>query len=462
LAAAEAAGVGQACPGAKPTKPKPKPKPPPPLKRSGDLYIDYKMPDRFGLKGKGGLIEYHDDKQEIQPNEFRVNFTVRRLDGKPCRGTLALTVPRSTSFGVRKPNADDPAGTCPFFATYADEGVYTVRAKLDNTGFLETEELDGLLQFVVQDWLIVGLGDSNGSGEGAPDKTGSLFGNAKWQNEQCHRSALSYQAKTALAIEKDERTSVTFVHLACSGATILNGMLGEYEGIEPKKGPRLKSQIKEMDRLVGDREIDAVMISIGVNDLKFGKLVVHCIAWINCPKRNFAYAKPVRPLEQEMAALLKQLPGRYVAMGGELQAAGALPSRVYMSEYFDSTKDQNGNTCSPLIGVNRFQGFTQSEAQWAHDSVLLPLNREIQKTKKANGWNMIRGAYKRFRTHGLCAKPAKTQQWIIGLIESKYKQWNVEGTLHSSPEGNDAQAEYATNALRRGFYVNGRTRVPKG
>jgi hypothetical protein len=63
-----------------------------------------------------------------------------------------------------------------------------------------------------------------------------------WQSEQCHRSALAGPARPARAIEQaDERTSVTFLHLACSGATINDGLLGSYAGIEP--GARLPPQV---------------------------------------------------------------------------------------------------------------------------------------------------------------------------------------------------------------------------
>lgn len=431
--------------------PKPKPPPPPPLKSSGNLDIEYTVPDHLKRVGKAGLLEYHDTSSEIQPVGFRVNFTVMRKDKKECKGTLRLTVPRALTFGV--------TGRCEFYAIYREEGIYSVRVMLDNTGFLEKEELEGLRQFAVQDWLIVGLGDSNGSGEGAPEAPRSGFKPAKWQNRQCHRSALSYQAKTALAIEeRDPQTSVTLVHLACSGATILTGMLGEYEGIEPDQGDVLPPQVDAMGNVVGDREIDAVMISIGVNDLKFGRLVVHCIKQQDCPNKTFDASEPSRPLWQEIEALFKKLPSRYADMAKRLKNAGAKRSRVYLSEYFDSTKDENGKTCDPLIPGPR-GGFDRAEAQWAHDEVLVPLNAAVAKAAKRNKWKLIRGAYGRFREHGYCAFPPKLG-WIVWLSESLYKQGNAEGTLHSSSVGNDAQEKYAFEALRRGLYPNGVARRP--
>ena len=62
---------------------------------------------------------------------------------------------------------------------------------------------------LLKDWLIVGLGDSNGSGEGTGPFT----------FPRCNRSKTSYQYKMAKYLEdQDKRTTVSFLHTACSGA----------------------------------------------------------------------------------------------------------------------------------------------------------------------------------------------------------------------------------------------------
>ena len=122
---------------------------------------------------------------------------------------------------------------------------------------------------------------------------------------------------------------MTFVHLACSGATTLRGLLLGYEGIEPANGSLLPPQVKEMARLVGDREVDAVMISIGVNDLRFGAMVKHCIGNDDCPNVEFPDASSRRTLAQEIVRLLRLLPNRYAKVGAALKTAGAAPGRVF-------------------------------------------------------------------------------------------------------------------------------------
>ena len=123
----------------------------------------------------------------------------------------------------------------------------------------------------MRDVFIAGLGDSIAAGEGNPDRpvrladTGFCFrrflggsrseyfrpgrdaftGNktcegdnddsaqawarqsARWESGPCHRSLYSYQTRTALAVAiESPHLAVTYLPLACSGATIDKGMLG--------------------------------------------------------------------------------------------------------------------------------------------------------------------------------------------------------------------------------------------
>jgi hypothetical protein len=106
-----------------------------------------------------------------------------------------------------------------------------------------------------------------------------------WQDCPCHRSANSGQAQAALAVERaDPRTSVTFLHLSCSGATILKGLRGDYEGIEPDCADQHdnRPQIDQVRDLVGEREIDALLTSIGGNDAYFSKIVEACMVEESC------------------------------------------------------------------------------------------------------------------------------------------------------------------------------------
>ncbi len=112
----------------------------------------------------------------------------------------------------------------------------------------------------------------------------SLINNleAEWQDQRCHRSGYSAQALAAWSIERrDPRTSVTFIHLACSGGTIEEGLIGPYSGAEYGPTP-IRAQVDKALELVGDREVDAVLVSVGGNDVGFAPQIIRCITQEPC------------------------------------------------------------------------------------------------------------------------------------------------------------------------------------
>ena len=125
---------------------------------------------------------------------------------------------------------------------------------------------------VLNDLLIVGLGDSNGSGEG---DLPFYFG-------QCDRGTASYQYQAAENLEKQLKghTSVTFVADACSGATIQNLLTSPYAGAQP--GSPLAPQILALKALVAvhpdrpQRHVDAAFVSVGINNVGFGPFLEYC------------------------------------------------------------------------------------------------------------------------------------------------------------------------------------------
>ena len=147
----------------------------------------------------------------------------------------------------------------------------------------------------VADILVVGVGDSFGSGEGNPDvavrfsreraafygnqvKEPNLAGyparvgdwkdigdksfieaNPRWLDQACHRSLYSHQARAALqlAIEQPHR-AVTFVSYACSGAEIVQGLFLRYKGHEWVPNPPDLSQLSAVAQAqCGQRESPA-------------------------------------------------------------------------------------------------------------------------------------------------------------------------------------------------------------
>jgi hypothetical protein len=192
-------------------------------------------------------------------------------------------------------------------------------------------------EIVVRDLLIAGLGDSIAAGEGNPDKAVTLEGafcfrrfltggnsqyfrpsragytgdrscenetssptevldwersGARWMNPACHRSLYSYQMRTALAIAVEQpHLAVTFLPLACTGATIDSGMFGSQRsdecpwvvGIDTCSGSA-PAQFAELSELMTaarrqdpQRTLDMVLLTIGANDINFGALVANVV-----------------------------------------------------------------------------------------------------------------------------------------------------------------------------------------
>ena len=426
---------------------RPTPKPAPGVSKGvgvGALGVDYSMPDRFGSsKTSEGLLLYPRTKAQLAPARWRVTVTIERHDGETCLPTEELTI------DVMGEEPDfKRVGPCALDVWFPREAAYSATLKLRT----KSGVLRGSRTIVVQDWLIVGIGDSNGSGEGTPDRDAGVgVGGALWQNSQCHRSANSYQALTARAIERsDPRTSVTFVHLACSGASIVNGVLGRYEGIE--RGALLQPQLVSARRLTHGREIDAMLVSIGVNDLRFGTMAGHCVEHASCP--NVIFPGTNVTLGRIMPRYLDDLKGRFDRLADALEGL-VMPSRVYLNEYFDSTTNDAKEVCSPLMQTVKGT-FDGAEAKWARESLLLPLNEVIRSAAEAHRFRAVTGSETWFQGHGYCA----TDSWIVQLTGSFLGQLNKEGSLHATTTGNREQAKFATKIVRGDLYAGGRTRRP--
>jgi hypothetical protein len=127
--------------------------------------------------------------------------------------------------------------------------------------------------------------------------------------------------------EKNPHVSVTYLNLACSGAGIMNGVIGPYEGTQKayssaynvpltpstdKDCPNcLPPQVNEVARLLcpvinydpssgkcpeGGRKIDALTVSIGANDVGFSSAAMSCAILPNCGSMPLWLLNPLCPL----------------------------------------------------------------------------------------------------------------------------------------------------------------------
>jgi lysophospholipase L1-like esterase len=245
-------------------------------------------------------------------------------------------------------------------------------------------------QIMVRDFFIAGLGDSIGSGEGNPDRQIALddegfcfrsyLGAARaqyyrpsragykggraceapetlavwqrqsalWFNSACHRSLYSYQTRTALQLAVQyPHIAVTYLPLACTGATITNGLLGPQRASEclPNKSGAacqgtVNAQLTELSAAVAaakrrqpDRKLDLILLSIGANDINFSGLVADVIVDSPTERLLFRRMGVLGSVDDSRAALARNLPQSFGQLREALKPLVGLLQRVVYVSY---------------------------------------------------------------------------------------------------------------------------------
>jgi predicted outer membrane repeat protein len=283
---------------------------------------------------------------------------------------------------------------------YGSPTIVTVQAALtDGT----TAQASG--EILVRDLLIAGLGDSIAAGEGNPDRPVSLsddgfcfrqlFANvrseyfrpgrvgydgdkscdavraegadsmqwnklsARWMSAACHRSLYGYQLRTALALALGApHVAVTFVPLACTGATIDAGLFGTQRARElncgentcPRTVPgqigQLRGLLDRARRRDAARQVDLVLLTVGANDIDFSGLVANVIINARGERALFSRSGIIATVDSAERALVEKLPQDFVRLRAALKplVGGRLERVVYVS-YAHPALGADGEPC---------------------------------------------------------------------------------------------------------------------
>jgi lysophospholipase L1-like esterase len=244
----------------------------------------------------------------------------------------------------------------------------------------------------VRDLLIAGMGDSVAAGEGNPDKPIALsdegfcfqrFGGpvrgeyfrpsragyngdkacelnpvgsgssgdwsghgALWMSPACHRSLYGYQLRTALALAiENTQASVTFIPLACSGATITAGLLdsqgatdcpptGRCSGTVPSQLSQLQDALNRARRQAPERKLDLILLTVGANDIKFAGLVADVIITAGIERVLFNQGGLMASVQEAQTLLDRTLPQNFARLRAALKPfVGGDLSRVIYTSY---------------------------------------------------------------------------------------------------------------------------------
>ena len=419
------------------------------------LAVDWSMPDRLraansAWPGDTGLPP----ASFVDPKDWTVSLFLTNGSQKTC--------PAGDTFdwSVSGSGFSSTAGShgCAVDVQVPKLGVYSVTARELKNGVPTGAEATNK-NVVVRDWLIVGLGDSNGSGQGNPPYT---------LDARCDRSVTSYQYQTAQYIENhDPHTSVTFLFDACSGARSDQVWLNSYEGQEPSGGVMLPSQLDQVKGVLGTRKPDAMIMSVGINDLFFGPIMSFCATY-NTTGTTFTnrtcesspvtqtkdalgytteYSQSSDLADQTIAARtatrLSVLPNRLSLLNQHLASLHA--AHVFATQYPDETTNQNGQLCN---NTGPFPKLSSTVWGWLQH-VGKALNGIVAATSSL-GWIPVTGIPARFIGHGYCS----TASYFFTPVASLWAQGNTSGGFHATAGGAAITRELTREQVCQALYGN--------
>ena len=356
-----------------------------------------------------------------------------------------------------------------------EEGAYVVRLKatLENGRELVFER-----KICLRDFLIVAIGDSYFCGEGNPDEpaepspvVGPIACNlatftkvlvekasfnipmkreAKWQEKRAHRS---YQSGPSLAAARLEQPAlgivITFLNYARSGATVDEGLLGPRASDDDWTD---EGEIAELRQAIGDREIDALLISIGGNDIEFPDRLIDLIRDdLILVGAGGGLGDDALNRKQELAEAkkrLKELPDKLDKLAQEVAELDARQTYLmqYPTGHFETVNEQGEIVVESGCGI--FDGpdmnIDGKDARVIKKSGVR-LNKTLRRTAQKHGWILVEGIAEAFAGHGLCSP----EPYFIAADESCRTQGDFEGTMHPNAKGHEAYGECIQKALSK-------------
>lgn len=381
---------------------------------------------------------------QVVPDSYEYTVFVRSINDDTCTIEDHLDL----IFQIDGQRVDTEInGPCGFSFTRPDIEPFDLEgARVTDDDIIDSV---GEIRIEARDFFVVSIGDSLSSGEGNPSFTSPI-----WTNEQCHRSAEAGPAAAARKLEAENPHSVvTFLHLACSGASTATGMTGSYAGIVP--GPWLAPQIPEIARFANGREIDAVMMSVGANDVEFGKVIAHCVTSLSsCYEGPFVDRDMETTLAEFVGTRMDRMPYWFARNHEWLTAAGVAPERVYSVGYPRITRDADGNVCTAL---NSLPTMTETEWLWNENWVERPLNAAVVEAASKHGWRPVHGLAASFERHGYCNL---LDTWVTSLLTSLgIEQWSVAGAFHPNRRGHQDYRDQLYAALAADLIGDGEPRA---
>ena len=357
----------------------------------------------------------------------------------------------------------------------------TTRASVDiASGPGATQRLSA--EIAVRDIFIAGLGDSIASGEGNPDRAIALADDgfcfrsylgtdraeyyrpsragykggracdalaplqiwqrqsALWLNAPCHRSLYSYQTRTALALAVQyPHIAVTYLPLACTGATIPDGLFGPQQAREcppAKTGnscpgsseaqlAELRDALAAARRRQPSRKLDLILLSIGANDINFSGLVTDVIVDTPTERLLFRRTGVMGSIDESRAALAHELPQSFGKLREALKplVGGDLSHVVFVSYANPALSDgapcpggRAGFDIHPAFNLKperiaAVSGFVDQEFLPQLKAMALCQSGVICRAPATDRMSFVDAHQAAFGDHGFCARAASDPEF---------------------------------------------------
>ncbi len=352
-------------------------------------------------------------------------------------------------------------------------------------------------EIAVRDLLIAGLGDSIASGEGNPDRAIALADDgfcfrsylgtasaqyyrpsragykggraceapdflqvwqrqsALWFNSACHRSLYSYQTRTALALAVQyQHIAVTFLPLACTGATIADGLFGSQRAREcppTKSGAacqgRVNAQLAELrdalsaaQRGQPDRKLDLILLSVGANDINFSGLLADVIVDTPTERELLQRSGVIGSVDDSRAALTRDLPQGFNKLRQALKPlVGGDMSRVVYVSYANPAL-AGGAPCPggpagfdihPSFNAEprrlaNVAGFVQNEFLPQLKALALCQSGVLCRDPRGDRMTFVDAHQAPFANHGFCARAPSDPEFDRMCFSDQGKSFNPD------------------------------------
>lgn len=412
---------------------------------------DYVRPQSWRLDLEIGITPA---PEEIDSHRW----TVRQIDGE---------------FEYSVDHHEEASGIDDISVNVPEQGEYAVTLQV---GLTNGRTITRERRFHLRDFLVVSIGDSYFCGEGNPDVpgvpnriTGPITCNlatftkfliektplhipmereAEWQEKRAHRS---YQSGPSLAAKDLQLPAlgsvVTFLNFARSGSTIDEGLLGPRPIDE---GWTDLGQVEEAKQTVGDRPIDALIISIGGNDIQFSERLVDLLRddlmIIGTGGGMGDDEQNRREEKAEAKESLAKLPDRLDRLAEAVKVLN--PRHIYLMEYptghFETVDEEGEVVVSSGCGI--FEGpdmdIDGKDAQVIKNSAE-KLNEVLRRATERHSWIFVDGVADSFAGHGRCS----ADPYFVSAEESCKIQGDFEGTMHPNKKGHEAYGSCIQKAL---------------